>query len=170
MFLPGRKDADPDKMTAREIAQMTVELMGEDGFKEMLGEDFEVTKEQHLKAQKVVESLIKLTNPTADVTLDTMYGFRAGVAYGLGLSTKMTLVTDELKRGLEDGNKDTVQKILRQLAFIFYAVDAGVKNWKDDHWLDNLMKNAKVQEAPVTTKKIHDDAPTTRATKPKSSK
>jgi hypothetical protein len=49
------------------------------------------------------------------------------------------------------------EKILRskvkQFAFMFYALDKGVGDWLDDHWLEQLIKNTPVKPEPKKKKK-----------------
>lgn len=157
MFLPGREDADPEKMSVRELAEMTLETINDPMFHEILG-DFTVSKEQYVKLEQIVDGLLKKHNGKDHVTLESMKGFRAGLVYGLGLAAKLSVYSSQMQKAMESQNKEKVVNHLQRFAFPFVAVDGIVKNWDDDHWFDSLIKNAKIEPEPI--KNTHDTSTT----------
>lgn len=150
MFLPGHKDLDLEKMTVREIAEMTLDVFQDDDFKKILG-DFQPTKEQYLKLQVIADVLIKKSHPKEGLTKDSLNAFKAGIAYGIAMSAKMTVQGRGFEPKLKSGDMDAAKTMLRIFAMPFMAAEEGIKHWADDHWFDALMKNAKVEPAPKNT-------------------
>lgn len=157
MFLPVNGDKhdgrSPKEMTAREIALTVTDTVQDTDLHEAMGldETVKVDKKQVEQMRKIVYELCQ-TNPAfKNMTKDTILGFRSGVAYGMGFMVKITQATDNLN--LEKPDPEKIKKVLFKFLTPFLALDAAAESFNEDAWLENLLKNAKVEPEPVKTVK-----------------
>lgn len=162
MFLFGRsdedKDVDPARLTAIELATLIEEGVMQKEVPEAVG--LEITDELYKKALDSIERFVFKNNDIKAFTKDNLLSYRKGIYYGLALASKLTSdvkdvhVEDDSVSGVGkvDAQSRGAQSMARKYAFIFWAIERAKENWTEDDWFKNLMRNAKVEEAPKKTK------------------
>lgn len=161
MFIFNSKDGDdvdPEKLTVMELARKIEAGMLEEEVLEAL--ELVITTEQYKKAVDGIEKFVFESGKTTEFDKDSLLSFRKGMFYGIALQTKITLEARNVKTkksadgiGKANISDPDAANIARKYAFMFWAIEKAYENWTDDDWFKNLMKNAKVEEAPVTKKK-----------------
>lgn len=163
MFLFGReeddKPVDPSRLSAMELAAMIEEGVMQKEVPEAVG--LEITDELYKKALDSIEKFVYKNSDIKTFTKDSLLSYRKGVCYGLALASKVAADTRDLRiqddevRGvgkIDATRGGEARKIAQKYAFIFWAIEKAKENWTEDDWFKNLMRNAKVEEAPKKTK------------------
>lgn len=144
MFFNG--DKDPTVMTAKEIALEVIKTAEDTDLHEMSGtsELSKIPREQVEQMRNLINEVASEATAYKGLTKETLVGFKAGIGYGMAMMIKMTAAMSDKR--IDD--KET-KRLLKMFMVPMRAIDAAVESFNDDAWLENLLKNAKVEPEPI---------------------
>lgn len=138
-------DLDPSTLTVKELSARFVETINDAEFLELVQFDLsKYDKKKLSQLNSVIEDTIRLDPRYKGLDKKDLLAFKSGVIYGLGLMFKMAT---SMPKGLSPSSMSpSVLKKLADVVFIFKGIDSNYDTWDDDHWVDNLLKNAVIAE------------------------